>query len=63
MSPEKRERVAHVMQMIREDLPRDMELIEGAPLNGRVVSEAFGRLAAQVDALAHAVIVILENES
>lgn len=52
MSPELSIRIASTTATIRRDIANDMSNLEGAPLDARTVSVAFGNLAAQVDALA-----------
>lgn len=46
------ESVLSVLAMIRQDAVDDIAELEGKPLDGRVVAEAFGKTLAMIDALA-----------
>jgi hypothetical protein len=58
---EQRRAMLDILQIIRDDLVDDVGELEGQPFNGRTFAAAFGGLAAQVDALAHMLQVILDD--
>ncbi|HEY9408877.1 MAG TPA: hypothetical protein VIP77_04790 [Jiangellaceae bacterium] len=63
ISPELRDKITAVTTTIRADIANDMRDLEGKPLDGRTVAEAFGNLASQVDALAGMLHAIAEDPS
>lgn len=48
-----------LLEIVRRDIEDDVKALEGKPFTGRVVSEHLGYLAAQVDAIAGALIGML----
>jgi hypothetical protein len=60
ITAEHRERMLTVLTNLRTDIQTDVLRMEGAPFDGHTVATWFGNLAAQVDALAHILQVILK---
>jgi len=46
------ERIVRACDMIQSDMAEDIHRLEGAPFDGRTVSEMFGKQAAAISALA-----------
>lgn len=51
-----------VLDLVIEDIEKDVKDMEGAPFNGKVVAQHFGYLRAQVQAIAKALKKHLEEE-
>jgi hypothetical protein len=63
MTPQRREQIAAVLEGLRSDIEADVSRRDGLPFNGATVAQALGEICAQVDALAHALIVILREDA
>ncbi len=50
------------IRLIREDAKADAKRYDGMPLTGQTVAEAFGNTLAMIDALAHVIDTILEDD-
>ena len=61
MTPEKRDAAIRVMQMIQTDVATDTRRREGMELTGHNVATALGEIAAQVDAVARGVELLLRE--
>lgn len=61
MTPEKRSAAVSVMQMIQQDVESDTARREGQAFTGANVAAALGEIAAQVQAVARAVELLLTD--
>lgn len=52
-----------MLRNLRRDIVQDVHELDGQPFEGKVVAEAIGNLAAQVDALANVCLFLLGDES
>ena len=53
---------AAMLRSLREDIEQDMSNLERAPFDARHAAAAFGHLAAQVDACASVLLLVLTGE-
>ncbi len=61
MTSEQIARIREVLTEIRVDAKNDSRNFDGQPFNGRTVAEYFGNQGAQIDALAHVCLTLLDE--
>jgi hypothetical protein len=62
ISEEQRTNLVRVLNIIRDEIPEDVQRREGLPFTGRTMAEALAEICAEVDALAHILLIMLGED-